>query len=55
MPSTIRPDDRAAFCNFGLAHPLAVAGLHIGIVMGLAMGLTRRLLPLSEHASLHWP
>lgn len=33
--------DRAAFRDSGLAHLLAVAGLHIGIIMGLVMGATR--------------
>ena len=47
--------DRAAFRDSGLAHILAVAGLHIGIVMALAFGLARRALALSEWASLHWP
>ncbi len=47
--------DRAAFRESGLAHILAVAGLHIGIVMGLAFGLVRRVLALSERAALHWP
>ncbi len=47
--------DRAAFRDSGLAHLLAVAGLHIGIVMGLAMGAARFGLALSEWASLHWP
>jgi len=47
--------DRAAFRDSGLAHLLAVAGLHIGIVMGLAFGLVRRALALSERAALHWP
>jgi competence protein ComEC len=47
--------DREAFRASGLAHLLAVAGLHIGIVMGLFMGATRRALACSEYASLHWP
>ncbi len=47
--------DRAAFRDSGLAHLLAVAGLHIGIVMGLFLGLSRTLLGLSERALLHWP
>ncbi len=34
---------------------LAVAGLHVGIVMGFALGLTRTALALSEQASLRWP
>ena len=47
--------DHAAFRDSGLAHLLAVAGLHIGIVMGVGMAVTRLLLALSEHASLFWP
>ena len=50
------PDaDHAAFRDSGLAHLLAVAGLHIGIVMGFSMAVTRLLLAASEHASLFWP
>jgi competence protein ComEC len=50
------PDaDHDAFRTAGLAHLLAVAGLHIGIVMGFAMVLTRTALAASEHASLFWP
>ncbi|HTR17870.1 MAG TPA: ComEC/Rec2 family competence protein, partial [Acetobacteraceae bacterium] len=47
--------DRAAFRDSGLAHLLAVAGLHIGIVMGLAFGLARFLLAAWEWAALRWP
>jgi competence protein ComEC len=47
--------DRAAFRDSGLAHLLAIAGLHIAIVMGLAFGTVRLGLALSEHAALHWP
>ncbi len=47
--------DREAFRDSGLAHLLAVAGLHIGIVMGLVMGATRLALALSERTALHWP
>jgi competence protein ComEC len=50
------PDaDHAAFRDSGLAHLLAVAGLHIGIVMGFALTLSRFGFALSEHASLFWP
>ncbi len=47
--------DHDAFRAAGLAHLLAVAGLHIGIVMGFAMVLARTALAASEHASLFWP
>ena len=47
--------DRAAFRDSGLAHLLAIAGLHIGIVMGLAFGAVRIVLAAWERAALHWP
>ncbi len=47
--------DRAAFRDSGLAHLLAIAGLHIGIVMGLFFGLARMTLAAWERAALHWP
>ena len=47
--------DHEAFRSSGLAHLLAVAGLHIGIVMGFALAMARTLLALSERASLFWP
>jgi len=53
--SAIPEPDRAAFRDSGLAHLLAVAGLHIGIVMGLVMGATRFALALWEYAALRWP
>ncbi|WEQ58809.1 ComEC/Rec2 family competence protein [Novacetimonas hansenii] len=46
---------RADFADSGLAHLLAVAGLHIGIVMGLGIAVVRFVLALSERASLWWP
>ena len=55
MGNAIPAPDRAAFQASGLAHLLAVAGLHIGIVMGLAYTACRRGLALSEHAALFWP
>ena len=51
----IPQQDREAFRDSGLAHLLAVAGLHIGIVMGLVMGTTRLGLAAIEHTALHWP
>jgi competence protein ComEC len=55
MGTAIPAADRAAFQDSGLAHLLAVAGLHIGIVMGLVFAATRRGLLLSERAALFWP
>jgi competence protein ComEC len=52
ITAAIPAPDRAAFRDSGLAHLLAVAGLHIGIVMGLMLGFSRLLLALSERASL---
>jgi len=47
--------DRAAFRDSGLAHLLAIAGLHIGIVMAWSFASVRLGFALSEHAALHWP
>ena len=55
LGGAIPPADRAAFRDSGLAHLLAVAGLHIGIVMGLVMGAVRFGLALWERAALRWP
>jgi competence protein ComEC len=55
VPSAIPEADREASRASGLAHLLAVAGLHIGAVMGLAFALTRALLALSERTALFWP
>ncbi len=55
MGAAIPAADRSAFQDSGLAHLLAVAGLHIGIVMGLAFAAVRFALTRSEHAALFWP
>ena len=55
LTAAIPPGDRAAFRDSGLAHLLAVAGLHLGLVMGLVMGATRLALALWERAALGWP
>ena len=47
--------DRAAFRDSGLAHLLAIAGLHIGIVMGLVFATVRVGLAAWERAALAWP
>jgi competence protein ComEC len=51
----IPPADHDAFRASGLAHLLAVAGLHIGIVMGSVLVFSRLAFAASEQASLHWP
>jgi competence protein ComEC len=53
--TAIPANDRAAFAASGLAHLLAVAGLHIGIVMGLVFFLVRFVLAAWEFAALAWP
>lgn len=47
--------EHTAFRDSGLAHLLAVAGLHIGIVMGFVLTAARTAMALSERASLFWP
>ena len=47
--------EHTAFRDSGLAHLLAVAGLHIGIVMGFVLTAARTLMAVSERASLFWP
>ena len=55
LGNSIPAADRAAFRDSGLAHLLAIAGLHIGIVMSLAFATSRFILTLSERAALFWP
>jgi competence protein ComEC len=47
--------ERQDFIAAGLAHLLAVAGLHVGIVMGLFFTLSRFLLTRFERTALHLP
>lgn len=51
----IPPAERQVFITAGLAHILAVAGLHIGIVMGTLYALTRFLAGFSEYLLLRVP
>ena len=51
LPEGAREDLRRA----GLAHILAISGLHLSLVAGLVFWLIRAGLALSPHAALHWP
>jgi len=51
----IPAEDRAAFRDSGLAHLLAIAGLHIGIVMGLCFGASRLALACFPALALRLP
>lgn len=52
---TVEKQVREDFAASGLAHLLAVAGLHLGIVMGLVMAASRLLLATTEYTALRWP
>ncbi|CAI3935271.1 ComEC/Rec2 family competence protein [Commensalibacter papalotli (ex Botero et al. 2024)] len=47
--------ERHAFAASGLAHLLAIAGLHLGIVMSIVTFTVRWLLLRSEYIALYWP
>jgi competence protein ComEC len=47
--------ERQSFIAAGLAHLLAVAGLHVGIVMGLFFAASRYLITRNEIAALRLP
>jgi competence protein ComEC len=53
--TAIPPATRGAFATAGLAHILAVAGLHIGIVMSTVFAAARLGLVQWEWAALRWP
>ncbi len=55
LSSAIPQADRDAFAASGLAHLLAVAGLHLGIVMGLSLSLVRTGLAMWEWGALRLP
>jgi competence protein ComEC len=44
-----------ALRDAGLAHLLAISGLHMGLVCGFIFFAARWLLSRSEHLTLHWP
>ncbi len=53
--SAMAAADKAAFRDSGLAHLLAIAGLHIGIVMGLVFGAVRLALAAVPFLALRLP
>jgi competence protein ComEC len=55
MEQDMPVQERENFIAAGLAHILAVAGLHVGIVMGLFFSAARWLLTRHERLALHLP
>jgi competence protein ComEC len=55
LGTAIPQADRDAFAASGLAHILAVAGLHLAIVMGLVTGFVRFALAFFEWTALRLP
>ncbi|AQS85703.1 MAG: ComEC/Rec2 family competence protein [Acetobacter aceti] len=55
LSGAIAAKDREAFSVSGLSHLLAVAGLHLGIVMGLVVTAVRYGLAFIEWTALRWP
>lgn len=53
--SVVPGDVMAAFRNSGLAHLLAISGLHVGIATGLVFFVARALLALVPWIALRWP
>lgn len=51
----LSPQDRHIFSASGLAHLLAIAGLHLGTVMFIVAYTSRWLLLRSQYATLCWP
>jgi competence protein ComEC len=51
----LTPDVDAAMRNAGMAHLLAISGLHIAVVVGGTMWLVRAALALSPWIALRWP
>lgn len=55
MGGRLSPEDRHDFAVAGLAHLLAIAGLHLGTVMVMVSGITRWVLVRNDHIVLYWP
>lgn len=53
--SSLSVQTRQDFAASGLAHLLAVAGLHLGLVMAFCAFMIRTLLVTSPYLALYWP
>lgn len=53
--SGITPQLRQAFADSGIAHILAISGLHMSLVIGLVFIVVRRFLSLIPCVALHYP
>lgn len=53
--SAIREEDREALRGSGLAHLLAISGLHVGMVAGVLFFFSRLLLACFPNLALHYP
>ncbi|NHK27700.1 DUF4131 domain-containing protein [Parvularcula flava] len=51
----VPPETEAALRDAGLAHLLAISGLHMGLAAGLLFFVIRFLLVQSEYLALHYP
>ncbi len=51
----IAPEDEGAFRDAGLAHILVIAGLHMGMVAGIAFFALRAILALIPRIALNYP
>ncbi len=52
---SIREEDWVALRGAGLAHLLAISGLHVGMVAGVLFFFVRLLLAFSPYLALHYP
>ena len=55
IDANLSQENRHVFAVAGLAHLLAIAGLHLGTVMLIVGSTVRWLLLRSEYIALHWP
>ncbi len=51
----ISKDNWEVIRSSGIAHLLAISGLHIGLIAGFIFFLTRQLMACSEYVTLHYP